>query len=124
MPRRSVGVSSRVFSRSSICMSRHFIRFRRGRNAEERLKVPARTKRVGPSSPSRLSGMTARTTETLPAAWAEPIDAFALFIELEKGRALLTVESYESDLVQCARFLAQRGAGSWETVTSEEAAAW
>jgi len=60
----------------------------------------------------------------LPAHWAEPIDALAIFIELEKGRALHTISSYESDLVQCARFLQRQGVPSWETVSGEDAGAW
>ncbi len=68
--------------------------------------------------------MAARTTETLPADWAEPIDAFAIFIEMEKGRAQLTVENYESDLVHCARFLIKKGLKSWNEVRGEDVSAW
>lgn len=56
--------------------------------------------------------------------WADLVDGFALFIELEKGRAGLTVEHYERDLLQCARFLAKRQVRSWETVSMEDAGAW
>lgn len=68
--------------------------------------------------------MKERAIERIPSGWADPIDAFALFIELEKGRSALTVENYERDLAQCARFLTKRKVDSWKTVSVDDATAW
>jgi integrase/recombinase XerD len=68
--------------------------------------------------------MSGLTTE-LPVTWAEPIDALLLFLELEKGRARLTIENYERDLVQAAQFLGKkRKLSGWEQVEAEDVSAW
>jgi len=57
--------------------------------------------------------------------WADAIDGFCVFIELEKGRATLTVSSYESDLKQFGAFVQKRFKGiTVLQVSSEEGAAW
>ncbi len=66
----------------------------------------------------------ATDTSSLSAAWAEPLDAFLAFLELEKGRGRHTIENYERDLVQAARYLSSQGNRDWQTVTGEGAAGW
>ena len=41
----------------------------------------------------------------IPAALEEPINDFITTLELERGRSPRTIEAYQNDLGQCARFL-------------------
>jgi len=59
-----------------------------------------------------------------PSAFASDVDAFIAFIDLERGLARNTRESYQRDLDQAAAFLASRGAADWRGVTREQAEAW
>jgi integrase/recombinase XerD len=64
-------------------------------------------------------------TSVLPPAWADPLDAYLVFLELEKGRAAHTLSHYERDLAQAALFLAgKRRRTDWESVDAADAAAW
>jgi len=65
-----------------------------------------------------------RKVDTLPEAWAEPLDAYAVFIELERGLARPTVEGYLTDLVQASAYLAEKESGGWKVVAGELVAAW
>lgn len=66
-----------------------------------------------------------QSLDGLPQDLADPIEGFGAFIELEKGHAGMTVEGYQTDLCQCARFLAsERGRGDWRQVATEDLAAW
>lgn len=61
----------------------------------------------------------------LPPAWADPVDAFFVFLELEKGRSAHTLSNYERDIAQAALFFGKRcGRSQWTEVTSEDAAGW
>lgn len=60
----------------------------------------------------------------VPAAFAEGIDSFLAYVELERGLARNTAKSYEGDLRQAALFLRRQGATSWEKVTPRHLAAW
>lgn len=60
----------------------------------------------------------------LPPDLDEPIHQFLAWVELERGLAKNTAESYESDLRQCAAFLAQEGETDWAAVEGEDVAAW
>jgi len=61
----------------------------------------------------------------LPPALAEGLEAFSVFIELEKGHSRHTVEAYLGDLCQCAEFVATRhGRRSWAEVGGDDVAAW
>lgn len=60
----------------------------------------------------------------VPAAFSGEIDAFLAWIELEKGLARNTAESYQSDLTQCAIFLSGRKVAGWAAVGAAEATAW
>ena len=70
--------------------------------------------------------MTRRTsaTSSAPAAFATDVDAFIGFLDLERGLALHTRESYQSDLDQCASFLARHGVADWRAVTGAQAGEW
>jgi integrase/recombinase XerD len=59
-----------------------------------------------------------------PPTFADDLDAFLAFIELEKGAARNTVAAYQRDLVQCAAFLARKGARDWTTVGSAQLSDW
>ena len=60
----------------------------------------------------------------LPAAFAEDIDDFIGYLELERGLSPHTAAGYESDLRQCARFLARRGVASWPAVEAPQLTDW
>lgn len=63
--------------------------------------------------------------DSLPAALADGVDAFGVFIELEKGHSRHTVEAYQRDICQCAHFLAtKRGHKSWPAVRGDDISAW
>lgn len=59
-----------------------------------------------------------------PGNFIETIDSFLAWIELEKGLAVHTSESYQNDLIQAARFLEQRKIRSWPEVNGADVAAW
>lgn len=59
-----------------------------------------------------------------PAGFAEEIDAFLAYVELERGLSPNTRDAYLGDLDQAAEFLAKAGAADWREVTPECAAAW
>lgn len=73
--------------------------------------------------PGRQSRFREKTSQA-PGAFASDIDAFISFLKLERGLARATGENYQSDLDQCARFLARRGAADWRTATGEQVGAW
>lgn len=58
------------------------------------------------------------------AGFSEDIDGFLNFIDLERGLASKTQESYASDLDQCATFLARQGVKDWRTVSGDAVAKW
>ncbi len=58
-----------------------------------------------------------------PAGFADEIDSFLGYVELEKGLSRNTAKSYESDLKQAAHFL-KKSAGSFSTVSSKHLTAW
>ncbi|MEX0329995.1 MAG: site-specific tyrosine recombinase XerD [Puniceicoccaceae bacterium] len=63
--------------------------------------------------------------DSLPPGLADGLDAFGVFIELEKGHSRHTVEGYQRDLCQCAQFIAtKRKKSGWESVAGEDISAW
>ncbi len=62
--------------------------------------------------------------ETLPEGLVEPIEAFMVFLELERGLSRHTVEGYERDLMQCARHAVRRGRASWAEVDAGDCRDW
>lgn len=59
-----------------------------------------------------------------PAGFAEEIDDFINYLRLERGLSVHTQSGYQSDLDQCAAFLARQGEKNWRAVSSEAVAAW
>ncbi|MGC9450226.1 MAG: site-specific tyrosine recombinase XerD [Oceanipulchritudo sp.] len=63
--------------------------------------------------------------DSLPPGLADGLDAFGVFIELEKGHSRHTVEGYLRDLCQCAGFLAtKRNCHDWSPVRGDDVSAW
>lgn len=62
--------------------------------------------------------------QSLPTAFSGEVDAFLAWIELEKGLAENTSESYQGDLVQCAVFLSQRKVKGWMDVEGSDVTDW
>ncbi len=59
-----------------------------------------------------------------PGAFANDIEAFLNFAELERGLSRNTVSAYRSDLDQAATFLAARGVADWRVITAAQAGEW
>lgn len=63
--------------------------------------------------------------DTLPPDLADGIDAFGVFIELEKGHSRHTVEGYQRDVCQCAQFIATKlKITSWASVGGGDISGW
>lgn len=61
----------------------------------------------------------------LPPVWAEPLDRFLSFLELERGLSRHTISNYESDLVQAAAyFLDCFTAPGWAALQSPQVTDW
>ncbi|MGJ3242049.1 MAG: site-specific tyrosine recombinase XerD [Opitutales bacterium] len=65
-----------------------------------------------------------RVEESLPSGLTEPVEAFLAWIQLERGLADNTVAGYETDLDQCARWLAKQGIRDWKDVEAADLSAW
>jgi integrase/recombinase XerD len=59
-----------------------------------------------------------------PTGFADGIDDFLAYIELEKGLSRNTAKSYENDLRQAAHRLKHLGAANWLKVTPRHLAGW
>ena len=59
-----------------------------------------------------------------PAAFADEIDRYLSYVELERGLARNTAKSYENDLRQAAHFLQRHGASNWVQVNATQLTAW
>ena len=59
-----------------------------------------------------------------PGAFANDIESFLSFIQLERGLSKNTVAGYRRDLDQAAKYLARHGARDWRAVTPAQASAW
>src|SRR5512142_500877 len=59
-----------------------------------------------------------------PGALTEAIDGFSGSLELERGLSRHTVAAYESDLRQCAGFLARRGVRDWTEAEPAQLTDW
>ncbi len=63
-------------------------------------------------------------TDPIPPEFFEEIENFLAFLELEKGLAANTVDSYRSDLSACARFLRKKRVDGWRAVQSHHLTDW
>lgn len=68
--------------------------------------------------------MPADPLESLPPAFAEPVESFLAWLELERGLAANTIAAYTQDLVQYATFLEARGVSDWRAVTQTVVNQW
>ena len=59
-----------------------------------------------------------------PREFAEEIDGFIAFIDLERGLSKHTRENYQRDLDQCAQFLSGQKVSGWRAVTGAQAGGW
>ncbi len=73
-----------------------------------------------PSRPTARKSFRSRSA----GGFAEDIDGYLNFIDLERGLSPKTQESYASDLDQCAAFLAKRGQTGWRSVSGDLVAQW
>ena len=60
----------------------------------------------------------------IPPGYEPEISAFLAWVQLERGLSRNTVQSYESDLGQCAIFLRDQGAPNWTEVSLEQVSKW
>lgn len=66
----------------------------------------------------------ASAAESLPEGLRAGIEDFGNVLALERGRSAHTLSAYESDLRQCAAWLARRGARDWREVTPAQMTDW
>ena len=59
-----------------------------------------------------------------PAGFADVIDDFLSYVELEKGLARNTAKAYENDLKQASHQLKRLGAAGWTKVTVQQLTRW
>lgn len=71
-----------------------------------------------------MSAAAASLAEGAPEAFDPLVQGFLGWLELERGLSPNTVEAYERDLVQCARYLQGQGVRGWESVAGESVAQW
>ena len=68
--------------------------------------------------------MKSECAKGLPSEFIDGIDRFLGFLELEKGLSINTVEGYENDLYQFARYVNGSGVLNWDAVDSEHVSRW
>lgn len=59
-----------------------------------------------------------------PPGFADAIDRYLGYVELEKGLSRNTAQSYENDLRQAAHFLKGKGVADWSKATAADLTAW
>jgi len=60
-----------------------------------------------------------------PEGFFSEVNAFVVYLQLERGLSSNTWQAYQSDLDQCASFVsARRGRSDWPSVTSDDLTAW
>ena len=59
-----------------------------------------------------------------PQAYERELSNFLAWVQLEKGLAKNTVDSYESDLIQCAQHLHAQGVKNWQKVELINVSKW
>ena len=60
-----------------------------------------------------------------PVGFAEPMESFLVWLELERGLSKNTIQAYAKDLAQCAEFLSRKeGLNEWTAVGSQHVSNW
>lgn len=62
--------------------------------------------------------------DAIPATFAEPVESFLAWLELERGLSTNTIQAYTRDLVQCAQFMQALGAEDWGAVDGALLSKW
>lgn len=62
--------------------------------------------------------------DAVPESFQEPIESFAVFLQLEKGLSENTLNAYLNDLAQCSQFLSEKKVTNWGSVNEEHIAKW
>jgi integrase/recombinase XerD len=88
-----------------------------------------RSRAAQPDQKPRTGGATtpgppAAPSAALPPALANDLDGFIGFLDLERGLSRHTLSGYESDLRQCARFLARQGVRAWAEASPAQLTDW
>jgi len=78
---------------------------------------------------ARSSQRRRASTDTLapsgaPGEFADEIDEFINYLRLERGLSVHTQSGYQSDLDQCATFLAAHGEKNWSSAKADSVAEW
>jgi len=62
--------------------------------------------------------------ENIPSTFAEPVESFLAWLELERGLSNNTIQAYARDLVQCAEYLKMKGVPDWQAVKESFVSEW
>ena len=62
--------------------------------------------------------------ENIPDTFAEPLESFLAWLELERGLSKNTLQAYARDLAQCVEFFVQEGVADWTQVEPVHVSAW
>jgi integrase/recombinase XerD len=62
--------------------------------------------------------------DAIPSNYAEPVESFLAWLELERGLSNNTISAYARDIVQCARFMKAQGAADWCAVDTAHVSKW
>jgi integrase/recombinase XerD len=68
--------------------------------------------------------MAADPLDAIPPTFAEPVESFLAWLELERGLSANTLQAYACDIVQCAKFMQHHGAADWHGVDSALVSKW
>lgn len=68
--------------------------------------------------------MAADPLDAIPPTFAEPVEGFLAWLELERGLSSNTIEAYARDLVQCAQFMQAHGAADWAAADGALVSKW
>lgn len=61
---------------------------------------------------------------TIPDAYAEPVEGFLAWLELERGLSKNTINSYARDLAQCAQYFYRQKLSDWGAVQGSHCSEW
>lgn len=62
--------------------------------------------------------------DAIPPTFAEPVESFLAWLELERGLSANTIQAYAGDIAQCAHFMNENGASDWSAVDGAMVSHW